>query len=88
MRKTSHDTRAVFFYSSHAITLSVIYYSTDARRNEIYLLNLREQPIAIKQCKSCIFSATFLTLSLTSGYRLLILLVRKDTQKLKIQAKD
>ena len=29
----------VLFCSSHAMTLSVIYYSTDARKNEIYLLN-------------------------------------------------
>ena len=28
----------VLFYSSHAMTSSVIYYSTDARKNEIYLL--------------------------------------------------
>ena len=27
------------FCSSHAMTSSVIYYSTDARKNEIYLLN-------------------------------------------------
>ena len=29
----------VLFCSSHAMTSSVIYYSTDARKNEIYLLN-------------------------------------------------
>ena len=29
----------VLFWSSHAMTSSVIYYSTDARKNEIYLLN-------------------------------------------------
>ena len=28
----------VLFCSSHAMTSSVIYYSTDARKNEIYLL--------------------------------------------------
>ena len=30
----------VLFCSSHAMTSSVIYYSTDARKNEIYLLNI------------------------------------------------
>ena len=35
----STASRAYFFCSSHAMTLSVIYYSTDARKNEIYLLN-------------------------------------------------
>ena len=29
----------ILFCSSHAMTSSVIYYSTDARKNEIYLLN-------------------------------------------------
>ena len=53
-KKSRHSYR--IFFSSHAITLSAIYYSADARRNEIYLSNLSEQPIAIKQCKSCIFS--------------------------------
>ena len=31
----------VLFCSSHAMTSSVIYYSTDARKNEIYLLNIK-----------------------------------------------
>ena len=30
----------VLFCSSHAMTSSVIYYSTDARKSEIYLLNI------------------------------------------------
>ena len=31
----------ILFCSSHAMTSSVIYYSTDARKNEIYLLNTK-----------------------------------------------
>ena len=45
----------VLFCSSHAMTSSVIYYSTDARKNEIYLLN--------RQC--------FTTSYLTSGNHIL-----------------
>ena len=33
----------VHFCSSHAMTSSVIYYSTDARKNEIYLLNYAQE---------------------------------------------
>ena len=47
-RTKSHDTRLrlvrPFFCSLHAMTSSVIYYSTDARQNEIYLLNSPQVP--------------------------------------------
>ncbi len=36
----SHGTRAVLFSSFHAMTSCVIYYSTQARQNEIYLLSI------------------------------------------------
>ncbi len=35
----STSSRAVLFSSFHAMTSSVIYYSTHVRQNEIYLLN-------------------------------------------------
>ena len=39
----------VLFCSSHAMTSSVIYYSTDARKNEIYLLSTAKNAIALWQ---------------------------------------
>ena len=49
-QKSAHETQssAVTFCSSHAMASSVIYYSTDAQKNEIYLFY-----IIIKLAKSC-----------------------------------
>ena len=38
VQNNSTSSRAVLFSSFHAMTSSVIYYSTHARQNEIYLL--------------------------------------------------
>ena len=55
----------VLFCSSHAMTSSVIYYSTDACKNEIYLLNIKA--CALSLSKNSCYSKCQTSLSFSSG---------------------
>ena len=83
-RGSSHDFCKLYYNikqsSSHAMTSFVIYYSTDARKNEIYLLNkkcLRQLPSSLhlpERC-ACVLNVTTCEDRNTREFPICILLI-------------